>query len=137
MITGIAHLCIASTDLNQTLAFYTQALGFKKRFAFLRDDKEIGYYLQIADRAYVEVFLQEHAPSLEQPAIRHMCLQVDGIDHTLRQIRQAGYEASDKKLGADQTWQAWTADPDGIRIELHEYTEQSSQYTGQDVTVDW
>jgi predicted enzyme related to lactoylglutathione lyase len=66
-----------------------------------------------------------------------MCLQVDGIDHTLRQIRQAGYEASDKKLGADQTWQAWTADPDGIRIELHEYTEQSSQYTGQDVTVDW
>ena len=30
-------------------------------------------------------------------------------------------------LGADHSWQAWLADPDGNRIELHQYTPESKQ----------
>jgi hypothetical protein len=30
-------------------------------------------------------------------------------------------------LGSDQSWQAWLADPDGNRIELHAYTPESKQ----------
>jgi glyoxylase I family protein len=137
MVTGIAHICLGSTDLSKTQAFYTEALGLHKQFSFLRDGQEIGFYLKISDGAYIEVFLQEQAPSLEKPAIRHFCLEVDSVEQSVERIRRAGYEASDKKLGADQSWQAWATDPDGIRIELHEYTESSAQRTGSDVTVDW
>jgi hypothetical protein len=35
-------------------------------------------------------------------------------------------------MGHDQSWQAWLADPNGITIELHEYTDKSSQVLGSD-----
>jgi hypothetical protein len=31
------------------------------------------------------------------------------------------------KMGSDHSWQAWLADPDGNRIELHAYTPESNQ----------
>ena len=30
-------------------------------------------------------------------------------------------------MGGDNSWQAWTCDPDGNRIELHQYTPESKQ----------
>jgi lactoylglutathione lyase len=30
-------------------------------------------------------------------------------------------------LGGDQSYQAWLADPDGNRIELHQFTDKSLQ----------
>ena len=38
-----------------------------------------------------------------------------------------GVTVTDKKLGSDNSWQAWLSDPDGNRIELHQYTAQSLQ----------
>ena len=42
-------------------------------------------------------------------------------------LRGRGVEVSDPKLGSDQSWQAWITDPDGNRIELHDYTAESWQ----------
>jgi hypothetical protein len=39
---------------------------------------------------------------------------------------------SDKTLGQDQSRQCWIEAPDGVRIELHEYTNASHQFTGAD-----
>ncbi|OGV68596.1 MAG: hypothetical protein A3K19_11515 [Lentisphaerae bacterium RIFOXYB12_FULL_65_16] len=44
---------------------------------------------------------------------------------------------TDKKLGADQSWQFWVTDPGGVRIEFHQHTENSSQRTGKDCIVTW
>ena len=44
---------------------------------------------------------------------------------------------TDKKLGIDQTWQAWTEDPNGVKVELFEYTPGSAQFVGGDREVDW
>jgi lactoylglutathione lyase/glyoxylase I family protein len=33
-------------------------------------------------------------------------------------------------LGADGSWQFWTADPDGNPIEFHQFTPESRQITG-------
>ena len=45
----------------------------------------------------------------------------------MAELRARGVEVSDPKLGSDQSWQAWLADPDGNRIELHGYTPDSHQ----------
>lgn len=56
---------------------------------------------------------------------------------SLSSVRGHGVTISDKKLGIDSTWQAWTADPNGVKLELFEYTERSAQFVGGDVEVDW
>jgi hypothetical protein len=33
-------------------------------------------------------------------------------------VRTKGIEITDKRLACDDTWQAWTADPSGVKIEL-------------------
>ena len=43
---------------------------------------------------------------------------VDSIDDISRPLTEAGYEVTEKKLGADESWQAWVTDPTGIRIEF-------------------
>ena len=35
------------------------------------------------------------------------------------------------------TWQAWTEDPNGVKVELFEYTPGSAQLVGGDREVDW
>ncbi|TIU37930.1 MAG: VOC family protein, partial [Mesorhizobium sp.] len=34
-------------------------------------------------------------------------------------------------------FQAWITDPNGVRIELFEYTAKSAQFTGGDRVADW
>ena len=58
---------------------------------------------------------------------RHFCLEVDDFDATVAELRGRGVELSEPQLGSDGSWQCWTADPDGNRIELHGYTPDSRQ----------
>jgi len=69
--------------------------------------------------------------------IKHVAIEVSDLDALIAQIRAAGAEVDDKKLGADHSWQAWATDPNGVRIEFHEYTEQSNQLVGGKCVVSW
>ena len=62
---------------------------------------------------------------------------ISDMDALLERVRKHGFSHTDKKPGADQSWQAWLEDPDGVRIELHEYTPNSSQLTGKTCVVNW
>ena len=88
-------------------------------------------YLEICPGNYLE-FFQGTPKSHEDNVIKHICLEVKSVDETIRRLRDCGYEVTDKKMGADNSWQAWTSDPDGTKIEFHEYTSQSSQKIGKD-----
>ena len=55
------------------------------------------------------------------------CLEVENLERMVTELRQKGLEVTDPKLGMDQSWQSWLADPDGNRIELHQYTPESKQ----------
>ncbi len=135
MIKGIAHVCIGAKNLLASERFYCEGLGFSKTFDFLRDDDRFGFYLQIAKGQFLEIFRQEAIDNQSPAAIRHLCLETASIDKVAKHLTGLGYVVSEKKLGADQSWQAWTTDPSGVRIELHEYTEKSSQLTGTDCVM--
>jgi catechol 2,3-dioxygenase-like lactoylglutathione lyase family enzyme len=133
MIKRIAHLCIISKDLAATESFYTNALGLKKAFYFLHNGTVTGFYLAVGDDSFIEVFLTDQAPDGKSSAIQHFCLEVDSIDEIAARVKKAGYEITDKQLGSDKSWQAWITDPNGVRIELHEYTPESSQIIRTDI----
>lgn len=130
MIRGIAHLCIRVADLEQTARFYCDGLGLKKAFDFIRDGKVVGFYLHVGNGNYLEIFQREPVEAGPSP-IDHLCLETDSIDEVNARLSAAGYAVGEKKMGADHAWQAWLTDPDGVRIELHEYTAESCQKTGK------
>ena len=63
----------------------------------------------------------------QKQSFRHICLEVDDIRTTVERLRSKGIEVSEPKLGKDRSWQAWITDPDGNRIELHDYNPDSKQ----------
>ena len=136
MIKGIAHVCIASTDLAATERFYCSGLGFKKGFDFLRAGNVIGFYIEVAPASYIEVFRQTAIDTQAQSPISHICFETQDIDKVARHLKSKGYKVTDKTLGADQSWQAWTTDPAGVKIEFHQYTAKSTQVTGGNCVLD-
>jgi hypothetical protein len=52
-------------------------------------------------------------------------------------MKAAGYAVKDKIMGDDHTWQFWAKDPSGIDIEFQQYTDRSTQRTGEPCVVKW
>jgi len=128
MITGIAHTCFTVSDLERSIAFYRDGLGLTPAFDFTDENgRRFGLYLHAGGRNFVELFQGQLGERAEGQSFRHICLEVDDIEATVQELRDRGIEVSDPKLGKDQSWQAWIADPDGNRFELHQYTPESWQ----------
>ncbi|VGO11817.1 hypothetical protein PDESU_00364 [Pontiella desulfatans] len=134
MIIQLAHICIHSNDLDATARFYLNGLNLERGFEFIKDGELFGYYIHLGENSFIEVFKGNPG---DVGNINHIAMQVDNIDETIALLRNHGYEAGDKSLGADHSWQAWTTDPNGVRIEFHEYTAKSLQLTGGQCIVDW
>lgn len=138
MIKSLAHVCILSRNLDRTLDFYCSTLGLRKGFDFLREGKLFGFYLKITDRQFLEVFQTTEAEwSVPPRPITHLCLEVDDIEAVRARLIDRGISVTDKKAGADNSWQIWCKDPDGTDIEFHQYTPESSQLTGKPCHVNW
>ncbi len=134
MIKQLAHLCIHSTDLDKTARFYFDALGLEKGYEFIKDGELFGYYIKLGNQTYIEVFKGDPG-SIGN--ITHFAIETDDIDAVIARVKEHGYAIGEKALGGDHSWQVWTTDPDGVRIEFHEYTEKSLQLTGGQCIVDW
>jgi len=128
MIKRIAHLCFTVADLEASRYFYCDVMGLKQAFDFVRDGKVVGFYLDAGSGNFLEFFKTGEKKTGES-AIAHFCLEVDCIDEMREKFIKAGIPVSEKSMGADHSYQAWITDPDGVQIELHEYTPESCQYT--------
>lgn len=128
MIIGHAHTCFTVSDLEQSIAFYRDKLGLEEAFDFKHEDgRRYGVYLYLGERNFIELFEGDLGESAEGQSFRHICLEVDDIGQTVADLEASGVEVSTPKLGRDHSWQAWITDPDGNRIELHQYTPESWQ----------
>ncbi len=139
LIKQVAHTCIFAHDLDATEAFYRDVFGIATAFDFKRGDQRIGYYLDFGGRTFVEVFHKVATSFDETNQINHICLETEDIDALLVHVRAQGVTITDKKLGADGTWQSWTNDPNGVKLEIFQYTDKSLQFAprGGVCQVNW
>lgn len=137
MIKRLAHINIGSNNLAESEHFYCDILGLKKAFDFSKNDQPFGFYLATGEMTFIEVFIQSDPANYDRPIIKHLCLEVEDLDEVIASVRGKGWEITDKKLGVDQSWQAWITDPSGVRIEVMQYTPESSQYTGRACVANW
>ena len=127
MIKGLAHICFGTRDLDGAITFYCDKLGLERAFDFRNDDGErFGIYIRLGGRNFLEIFNGEPKDPGGHCYL-HCCLEVDDVHATVDQLRSKGVEVTDAVMGIDNSWQAWLNDPDGNRIELHEYTPKSWQ----------
>jgi lactoylglutathione lyase len=131
-IVGLAHVAIKVTDLDRSLDFYINKLGFPEMLRLHKDDGSTWLvYLRITDDQYLEVFPgaeNDRAPGWDANGMNHMCLSVEDIDAVVKRIEAAGIALLlPLKLAVDGNRQAWIEDPDGNRIELMEMDADSLQ----------
>ena len=131
MIIGLTHTAVRVTDLSKSLEFYCNLLGLPEQFRLTNDRGEPGLvYLRISERQFIELFpgaTSQHSRA-EGAAFVHICLEVDDIQASYRELTSRGLVANgEPKLGGDGSWQFWTADPDGNPIEFHQFTTESRQ----------
>jgi catechol 2,3-dioxygenase-like lactoylglutathione lyase family enzyme len=81
----------------------------------------------VGGRTFIELFQGDPQPTPGGVSYKHICLEVDDIQQTVAEMRERGVEVGDITLGSDQSYQAWITDPDGNRIELHQFTDESLQ----------
>ena len=137
-IRGIAHIAYMVSDMEKSLRFYCDTLGFREMFTLKNDAGEPWIiYMEVAPHQYIELFYDiEHAERVplsfsnmgSRIGYMHLSLEVVGMKELEAQLRQKGVEIlKPTNLGSDNTWQMWIEDPDGNPIEFHEYTDKSYQ----------
>jgi lactoylglutathione lyase len=137
MIRRLAHLCLMTNNLERQIAFYRDGLGLAVKFKFINSDQEVfGVYLQCGEGSFIEIFDQALAakqwggdlrPLHEGNRYNHLCLEVVGLAELRPKLIARGVQLGEISTGLDHSLQAWTADPDGNKVELMEYTHRSWQ----------
>ena len=136
MITGIGHVAFRVTSLQQALDFYCNKLGFSEAFRLEREGEPSPWivYIQIAPASFIELFPDPQDAPGTLPArdplasYKHVCLLVDDLSATLRELGVRGLEISGSPIeGLDHNLQYWINDPDGNPIELMQIMPTSPQ----------
>jgi len=130
-VSSIAHVAIRVKDVERSLDFYVNKLGFKEMMRLERDGALWLVYLRITDDQFLEIFpFGDGGPALPHETVgyNHMCFAVPDIDQCVREIEAAGIPFYRPKVKqADNNWQCWIRDPDEHRIELMQMAEDSLQ----------
>lgn len=110
---GVHHVSINVSDAEESIEFYTAALGLSVRadrpaFSFG------GAWLGVGDQ---QVHLIEGA--VPDDCGQHFAIRVGDLDVAVRELRERGVEVSDPKSVASSR-QSFLRDPSGNLIELHE-----------------
>ncbi len=102
----------------------------------LREKTWISYF-EIGSGAFVELFDAGQAtlpgvPDGNHFNYDHVALVVDDIFASHRELAEHGVPIdTPPQLGLEHTWQMWTHDPDGNKLEFMQYTDRSWQLTGR------
>lgn len=135
MAIRLAHVCIETDDLQATEDFYA-LLGIHRQFEFRNQQQQlVGMYLRISDDSFLEVI------KVKQPRpegmVRHFAFEVDDVDAAYQALIEGGVEVTGKEMAGDHNLMITCHDPNGVFIELQQYTEASMQKVGGVCKVDY
>lgn len=159
-IKEIGHLAFTCKDLAESMKFYGEKMGCIHKFnitygeflehlqsknaadaatvarlSAIADKIWIAYY-DLGNGQFVELFDPGAAtipciPGSEHLNYSHVALLVEDIHEAHEELKAKGIPVdTPPSLGLEGTWQMWSHDPDGNKIEFMQYTENSWQLTG-------
>lgn len=149
MIKGIHHTAISTGDIDRSLRFYKDLLGFEEVFNFAwqagntlidsitgLQDSAAHVVMLRAGNACVELF-QYAAPEPQtgdprrpvcDHGITHLCLEVSDVEHEYERLKAAGmhFHCPPQRAGSGLR-ATYGRDPDGNVVELLEVVEATDR----------
>ena len=123
MVLGHAHAGIRVKDLDRSVAFYKDILGFTLGRYNELDKGDSITRIRFMDHGSFSIELVEDAEYTQQPGKRqiHLAFYADDYDATLATMRAAGvvFESDDPRIAMGGRI-IFFAGPDGERLELME-----------------
>ena len=120
----LIHVNLTVSDVERSIDFYTEQLGFEETWGFEADGTVHRY---VAADNGVELQLSESADGPDEVdhdgGFRHLAVKVDDVDAAFEEIDHHGVvkEPGDQPAAGART--AFVLDPDGYEVELVEVLE--------------
>jgi len=124
-VIQLNHVGIAVADMDESLAFYTETMGYEEAFRLSNDAGEPGLvYLRVSENTFVELGrANENTP----PGLSHFGIQVADVEAVKAMYEGRGATPTDTRSGRTNAILSDIFDPQGVRIELSEYPPESLQ----------
>ena len=121
----IDHVELVPKDIEQTISFYTDVLGFKvkeRNKMTMPGLSEISY-LTLGDTMIELLAFKDPPAGPEGPFVgyRLMALEVDDMDRTVEYLKSKGVAITRGPVTMGKTKRAEIKDPSGISIELRQW----------------
>ena len=133
MVKAMAHAAVTVRNMDDSVRFYTEALGLKQAFE-IRNPKDGApwiVYLNLCPGQFIELFYDGTIENPWRPELigmNHLCFEVEDINEATQRVIDAGFTMDVMpNQGSDFNWQSWTTDPNGVRIELMQIDPNSPQ----------
>lgn len=123
----LGHICLGTKKLEEMISFYVERCACRIIHEFRNPAGErYGAFLEIDGSAtHLELFNQtDPDPDEKSGSFRHLCLQCDDIEKVARAFIDAGYPVKVERGRTDNVLQFWVQDPDGHKVEFHQYDDQ-------------
>ncbi len=125
MFKRIDHVEIVPMDIEQTISFYTDVLGFKvkERNKMTMPGLSEITYLTLGDTMIELLAFKDPPAGPEGPFVgyRLMALEVDDMDRTVEYLKSKGVAITRGPATMGKTKRAEIKDPSGISIELRQW----------------
>ena len=130
MMNLITHVAINVKNMDATLKFYQDTLGFEKIFEINSPDTGSPWivYIQVCAGQFLELFYggEPKTAKDEDIGFTHLCFAVENVAALAKHITDKGYALEiPLNIGCDNNLQAWIRDPNGVRIELMQVSPDS------------
>lgn len=128
MIKDIAHIAMNPLNMEKSLDFYCNVLGFERVFELPHEDGTPWIiYLKINKGHFLEMFYggvndRDYAYDFEKTGYNHLCIDCGDIQAKAQELYEKGIlEAPVTGFERDLNPNLWIHDPDGNAIEFVEY----------------
>ena len=122
-VVRMNHVGISSPNIEETIEYYTETLGFPEAFRVTNDAGEIALvYVQVSQNSFLE--LQPSNPN-RPPGLSHFGVVVEDMDGAIAMWRGRGLEVEDSRVSGTNAVLSNIYDANGIRMELLELPIES------------
>jgi len=90
---GFHHLSMSVRDLEKSIEFYTEALGFVEKVSWGKAPKRT-VLLDTGDGNYFEISQADSPQDFEEGVFKHIALRVDDCKSAIELARKAGAEVT-------------------------------------------
>lgn len=119
-ITGISHAGYFVSDLNKTISFWHDFLGFDEAYTLNKPGTGQVHiaFIKINDHQHIELF--NEAPAHPLNMMSHLCFSVDDVEQMRTYLRTKGFDVKPGNGGKTRTgdYAFEIKDPDGTLIEF-------------------